>query len=390
MPSDFGVANLVAVLGRAPEAWADLPDPDAFSSAAAAARSAAWSSWPIERLRPGGRLVANVGSIESLAAVHQTLAAAGQGRQRVDDQHRPRHVSTRAGAVRGAESDVSVGRGQRPAATARKNTTVSASEYPQLDVIAVGAHPDDVEIACGGTLAKLVRQGYRVGIIDLTDGEPTPGSPGPEVRLAEAQKAAEALGVHVRVQLDLPNRRLFDTFEARVALAKEFRKYRPRLVLGFGDKTPLASPDHWQAMQITDAAVFYARLTKWDEYFDDLPVHTISAQLYYTLGFGTLAVAAGRRAPGGRHRRHAGNEARGRPLLRHAVSQGQGIHLRADSRRGRARRHRRRLRRRRTVRQPRARWARATWCTFCSAKPRPTSRASRKCDKQQSLIAGCR
>ena len=43
-----------------------------------------------------------------------------------------------------------------------------------LDVIAVGAHPDDIEIACGGTLAKLVQQGYRVGIVDLTDGEPTP------------------------------------------------------------------------------------------------------------------------------------------------------------------------------------------------------------------------
>src|SRR3984893_3124890 len=99
----------------------------------------------------------------------------------------------------------------------------------QLDVIAVGAHPDDVEIACGGTLARLVQQGYRVGIVDLTDGEPTPASPGPEVRLAEAQRAAETLGVQVRVLLDLPNRRLFDNFEARVALAKVFRRYRPRL-----------------------------------------------------------------------------------------------------------------------------------------------------------------
>jgi bacillithiol biosynthesis deacetylase BshB1 len=161
----------------------------------------------------------------------------------------------------------------------------SAYDLPQLDVIAVGAHPDDVEIACGGTLAALVRQGYRVGIIDLTDGEPTPGSPGPEVRLAEAKKAAEALGVQVRVTLDLPNRRLFDTFEARVALAKEFRKYRPQIVIGFGDKTPMASPDHWQAMQITDAAVFYARLTKWDEHFDHLPVHTIASQLYFRLAF---------------------------------------------------------------------------------------------------------
>ncbi len=165
---------------------------------------------------------------------------------------------------------------------------MSVDDYARLDVIAVGAHPDDVEIACGGTLAKLVKQGYKVGIIDLTDGEPTPASPGPEVRLAEAQRAAETLGVSVRLQLGLPNRRLFDSFEARVALAKELRKYRPRLVLGFGEKTPLASPDHWQAMQITDAGIFYARLTKWDDYFDHLPVHTVSAHLYYTLGFGTL------------------------------------------------------------------------------------------------------
>src|SRR5436309_3062305 len=125
-----------------------------------------------------------------------------------------------------------------------------AAAEETLDVIAVGAHPDDVEIACGGTLASLVQQGYRVGIVDLTDGEPTPLSPGPDVRLAEAAKAAELLGVHVRVQLDLPNRRLFDTFEARVALAKVFRRYQPKLVLGFGEKTPLASPDHYQAMQI--------------------------------------------------------------------------------------------------------------------------------------------
>ena len=158
-------------------------------------------------------------------------------------------------------------------------------EHPRLDVIAVGAHPDDVEIACGGALAKLVKQGYKVGIIDLTDGEPTPKSPGPEVRLAEAQRAAEILGVHRRVTLELPNRRLFDGFEARVALAKEFRKYRPQVVIGFGDKTPLASPDHWQAMLITDAAVFYSRLTKWDDQFDGLPVHAISAQLYFRLAF---------------------------------------------------------------------------------------------------------
>ena len=83
-----------------------------------------------------------------------------------------------------------------------------SAELPEpLDVIAVGAHPDDVEIAVGGTLARMVQQGLRVGIVDLTDGEPTPLSPGPEVRLAEARKAAEILGVQVRETLTLPNRR---------------------------------------------------------------------------------------------------------------------------------------------------------------------------------------
>ncbi|MGB7325171.1 MAG: PIG-L family deacetylase [Rubripirellula sp.] len=160
----------------------------------------------------------------------------------------------------------------------------SPIELPEpLDVIAVGAHPDDVEIACGGTLAKLVHQGYRVGIIDLTDGEPTPNSPGPAARLMEANAAAAALGIHERIQLTMANRRLFDGFEQRVMLAREFRKWRPKMVIGFGDKTPLASPDHWQAMQITDGAIFYSRLTKWDEHFDHLPVHSVQRHLYFRL-----------------------------------------------------------------------------------------------------------
>lgn len=162
-----------------------------------------------------------------------------------------------------------------------------------LDVIAVGAHPDDVEIAVGGTLASLVKQGYRVGIVDLTDGEPTPESPGPHVRLEEAQEAAKILGVPLRITLELPNRRLFDSFESRVELAKVFRKYRPKIVMGIADKTPTASPDHWQAMQITDAAVFYSRLTKWDDTFDHLPVHRVSKQLWYPLGFQTLKIPEG-------------------------------------------------------------------------------------------------
>jgi N-acetylglucosamine malate deacetylase 1 len=159
-----------------------------------------------------------------------------------------------------------------------------------IDVIAVGAHPDDVEIACGGTLAKLAKQGHRVGIIDLTDGEPTPGSTGPEMRLAEARRAAETLGVQ-RVTLNLPNRRLFDTFEARVALAREFRRYRPRLVLGLGGKTITASPDHYQASLIVEAAVFYSKLTKWDEHFDGLPPYIIPRWLKFFFSLESLPPA---------------------------------------------------------------------------------------------------
>jgi bacillithiol biosynthesis deacetylase BshB1 len=167
---------------------------------------------------------------------------------------------------------------------------MAEGEAEPLDVIAVGAHPDDVEIACGGTLAHLAALGYRVGIVDLTDGEPTPRSPGPEVRLEEARVAAEILGVAARINLNLPNRRLFDTFESRVALATVFRRYRPSLVIGFGGKTVLASPDHWQAMQLTDAAVFYSRLSKWDEYFDGLSPHVVANQLSFPIALQSLSL----------------------------------------------------------------------------------------------------
>jgi bacillithiol biosynthesis deacetylase BshB1 len=162
-----------------------------------------------------------------------------------------------------------------------------------LDVIAVGAHPDDVEIGCGGTLALLAARGHRVGIVDLTDGEPTPRSSGPEERLAEAAAAARVLGVTHRENLGFPNRRLFDSFEVRVALAKVFRRWRPRVVLGIAEKTPLASPDHAQAVAITEAAVFYSRLSKWDDTFDHLPVHTVPQLLGYFLFAGVPAMPPG-------------------------------------------------------------------------------------------------
>ena len=110
---------------------------------------------------------------------------------------------------------------------------------------------------------------------------------------AEAAKAARCLGVVHREQLGFPNRKLFDSFDVRVALAKVFRRYRPRLILGIGDKTPMASPDHAQAMMITEAAVFYSRLTKWNDVFDNLPEHTIPHLLTYFLFTGVADLPAG-------------------------------------------------------------------------------------------------
>ncbi len=162
----------------------------------------------------------------------------------------------------------------------------------QVDVVAVGAHPDDVEIGCGGTLALLADQGYKVAIVDLTNGEPTPGCPHPEVRLAEAQRAAEILGVCLRRTLSLTNRQLMDSFEARLALAQELRRLRPTLVLGIGAATPNASPDHLQAREITSAAVFYSRLSKWEEYFDALPPHHVKAYWHYFLAYSNLSPPA--------------------------------------------------------------------------------------------------
>ncbi len=168
------------------------------------------------------------------------------------------------------------------------------SEEP-IEVVAIGAHPDDVELGVGGTLAKLARSGIRTGIIDLTNAEPTPLNEkyrSPEdydddyadKRLAEAQKSAKILGVE-RVTLNLPNRRLFDTFEARCTLATIFRQWRPKIVITMYGRTLLASPDHSQAQQIVEAATFYSRLTKWEKYFNNLPVHRIKSLLYFPVRF---------------------------------------------------------------------------------------------------------
>ncbi len=127
------------------------------------------------------------------------------------------------------------------------------------NVLVLAAHPDDAEIAMGGTIAKMLRQKWRVELCDLTDGEPTPNG-SPEKRAREAREAAQILEVQRRITLDLPNRYLMDTVENRQKVAEIIRGCRPDIL--FLPYWEDAHPDHVQACQLCEAARFYAKLTK--------------------------------------------------------------------------------------------------------------------------------
>ena len=125
----------------------------------------------------------------------------------------------------------------------------------------VAPHPDDAEISVGGTIAASRRQGLRVGVVDLTNGEPTPyGSV--EIRARETAAATQVLDLAWRQNLGLPNRSLQDTLEARRKLAGVFRLTRPRILLApYWDD---AHPDHVAASRLTDEARFWAKLSRSD------------------------------------------------------------------------------------------------------------------------------
>jgi bacillithiol biosynthesis deacetylase BshB1 len=127
-----------------------------------------------------------------------------------------------------------------------------------MNIVVVGPHPDDQEIAMGGTIALLVSQGHSVTLIDMTTGEPTPfGSP--EVRSSEAAAAAQILGVS-RVPLGLVNREVIYGLSARHKLAAQYRRLRPDIL--FIPYPQDAHPDHRQVTQIAEDARFDAKLTK--------------------------------------------------------------------------------------------------------------------------------
>jgi len=130
-----------------------------------------------------------------------------------------------------------------------------------LDVLAVATHPDDAEIGVGGTLRTFKRQNLRVGVLDLTSGEPTPFGT-PELRRQETAAATARLQLDWRENLDLPNRSLEPTLEARRRLAAVFRLTRPRLI--FAPYWEDTHPDHLAASALVDAARFWAKLSRTD------------------------------------------------------------------------------------------------------------------------------
>lgn len=130
-----------------------------------------------------------------------------------------------------------------------------------LDALIVSPHPDDAELGMAGTILRLQDEGFKVGVLDLTNGEPTPFGD-PETRARETAAATEVLGLQWRENLGLPNRSLEATLDARAALAAVFRRVRPRWL--FAPYWIDAHPDHVAATQLIEAARFWSKLTKTD------------------------------------------------------------------------------------------------------------------------------
>jgi bacillithiol biosynthesis deacetylase BshB1 len=131
----------------------------------------------------------------------------------------------------------------------------------QLDILAFGAHPDDVELGCGGTIAKQVNLGSRIGIVDLTRGElGTRGSA--EIRDKEAALAAQILGVEFRHNMGFKDGFFQNDEVHQMELVKIIREYRPRIVLAnaINDR----HPDHKKGSELVSSACFLAGLPKID------------------------------------------------------------------------------------------------------------------------------
>ena len=129
----------------------------------------------------------------------------------------------------------------------------------KLDILAFGAHPDDIELGCGGTIIKHVENGFKVGIIDLTTGDlGTRGNA--KIRLEEADSASKLMGLSVRENLNFKDGFFLNDEKHKNALIKKIRKYRPDIVLANAPSD--RHPDHARASQLTIDACFLSGLEK--------------------------------------------------------------------------------------------------------------------------------
>ena len=161
----------------------------------------------------------------------------------------------------------------------------STGSPERLDVVAVAPHPDDLEILCGGTLAKLVKQGYQGRHLRPDQRRADAARLARNAASGSRRRPGSILGVPVRINVDLPNRVLMDGPENRFELATEFRRYRPGIVIIAAGRTPAASPDHHQGHLIGEAARFYSQLTKWDERFDGTAPYRVPHLVYVPFPF---------------------------------------------------------------------------------------------------------
>ena len=147
-----------------------------------------------------------------------------------------------------------------------------------VDILAIAAHPDDVEQTCGGTLIRMQEQGYRTGVLDLTAGEM--GSRGtPEMRLQEAERAAAVMRLTWRGNVKFPDARLENSISARMTLAYEIRQQKPRVVII--PYWQARHPDHYRAGELAYEACFLAGLRKLDEYSEPhRPFKIIYSSIY--------------------------------------------------------------------------------------------------------------
>ncbi len=148
----------------------------------------------------------------------------------------------------------------------------------KLDILAFGAHPDDIELSCAGLLMKEHSLGKNVGIIDLTEGEL--GTRGSVItRYEESKKATEILGLNIRENLNLGDGRLENTWHNQLKVIEIIRKYKPEIVISNAIKD--RHPDHGKGADLLRDALFYSGLAKIETYHNEIKQNPWRPKAHY-------------------------------------------------------------------------------------------------------------